>query len=263
LDLTLFEQHFHISVKGSDAPLLSMPASDILQAEHMKEALQKGSELVNGIGLEVGVSLFGLAFYGLAATKQIVMSQYNRILDLSLDNLVIQLESHGNYAQVAFKILELRWTDLPTEGRESALREEWARYFADTLNPLIETAASAAGLKPPIIWNQYGARAAYTMDYLQQIVPEGPIRQVIEEDFKLLSSMPGGTFNRRKNPFDHAPRYIDSPYEEGAKIMLRSACCMYYKRENATKCFTCPLLRETERDDCMQQIKAAAKEQSA
>lgn len=263
MDLTLFEEHFLISVKGSEAPLLSIPAPLILQEDRMKEALRLGSKLVQGIGLELAVSYIGLAFFGLAATKQIVMSQYNRILDLSLDNLTIQLESHGDHAHVVLKLSEIRWTELPAEDREASIRSEWIRFFAETMNPLVEAAASAAGLKPAIIWNQYGARIAYVMDYLRELVPEGMLRQTIEQDYVLLAGMPGETFNRRKNPFEHTPCYLDSPYKPGGQIILRSACCMYYKRESGTKCYNCPILKDSERSELKVQIEAEMKEQTA
>ncbi|MCD9020468.1 IucA/IucC family C-terminal-domain containing protein [Cohnella silvisoli] len=263
MDLTLAEQHFHISTKGSDNPLLSFAAAELLQPEPMKELLQKGSLLIKGIGLELAVSFVGLAFFGLAATKQVMMSQYNRILDLSLDNLTIQLESHGDHAHVVFKINELKWTDLPLDDRESAIRTEWSKYFADTMNPLIEAAAGAAGLKSAMIWNQYGARIAYLMDYLRQIVPDGPLRELIESDYKLLAGMPGETFDRRKNPFDYTPCYLDSPYKPGTQMILRSACCMYYKREEGVKCYNCPILKDEERAAFRLKIEAARQDHSA
>lgn len=263
MDLTFAEQHFHISTKGSDHPLLSIAATELLQPERMKELLQKGSLLVKGIGLELAVSFVGLAFFGLAATKQVVMSQYNRILDLSLDNLTIQLESHGDHAHVVLKISELKWADLPLKDREAAIRIEWTKYFAYTMNPLIEAAAGAAGLKSAIIWNQYGARIAYLMDYLSQIITDGPMRELIKSDYNLLASMPGDTFGRRKNPFDYTPCYIDSPYKSGTQMMIRSACCMYYKREDGVKCYSCPILKDEERAQLKLKIEAAQQEHSA
>jgi len=263
LDLSLFEEHFHISAKGCEFPVLSVPAAELLEEARMREALARGAELVKGIGLELAVSFLGLAFFGLAATKQIVMSQYGKILDLSLDNLTVQLEPHGDHAHVVFKYSELKWTDLPEEGRDHAVREEWTRYFAETINPLVESAARAAGLKPPIIWNQYGARIAYVMDYLREIIPEEATKQRIEADYLLLRGLPGAMFNLRKNPFAHEPCYIDSPYKPGEQVIIRSACCMYYKRENGTKCYNCPLLKDGERAEMKLKIEAKLKEHTA
>jgi ferric iron reductase protein FhuF len=263
MDLKIAEDYFHISTKGSDDPLLSIAATEILQHDSMREVLQRGAALVKGIGLELGVSFIGLAFFGLAATKYIVMSQYNRVLDLSLNNLTLQLESHGDHAHVCFKITELYGTDLPAEGRTAAITSEWKSYFAQTINPLVEAASGAVGLKPAMIWNQYGARMAYMMEYMRGIFPEGPMRLQFEDDFLLLTGMPAETFNlKRNNPFEHTACYIDSPYEVGKQVMMRSACCMYYRREGGEKCYTCPILKEEERAQLKLKIEAARQEQS-
>jgi ferric iron reductase protein FhuF len=264
MNLKIAEDFFHISTKGSDNPLLSIAATEILHHERMTEVLQNGASLVKGIGLEIGVSFLGLAFFGLVATKQIVMSEYNRVLDLSLDNMTIQLESHGDHAHVCFKITELKWADLPAEGRTAAITSEWKSYFAQTINPLIEATSGAAGLKPAMIWNQYGARNAYMTDYMKGIIPEGPMRQQFEDDFLLLTGMPAETFNlKRNNPFEHTACYIDSPYEAGKQVMMRSACCMYYRREGGEKCYTCPILKEEDRAQLKLKIEASRQEQSA
>jgi ferric iron reductase protein FhuF len=262
MDLTLIEEHFHISTKGSAEPLLAIAATELVQhEEQMTEALQRGSALVKGIGLELAVSFLGVAFFGLAATKLYVMSRYSRVLDLSLENLTIQLESHGDHAHVVFKIHELNWTDLPAIGREAAAIEEWQKYFTLTMNPLIEATSAAASLKPSMIWNQYGARMAYLKDYLRQILPEGPLKQQFEDDFLLLAQLPAATFNlNRKNPFEHTPVYIESPYQPGKQAMIRSACCMYYRREEGVKCYTCPLLKESDRAERKKEIMAKQQE---
>jgi len=256
LDLTFIEDHFHITANGSNAPLLSVPAARLLETAPMREALEKDSSLIKGIGLELAVSHFGLAFFGLAASRLIVMSRYNRILDLSLDNLTLQIEERAPYPDIVFKYHELRWTDLPEEGRENAVKAEWTRFFRDTLNPLIESAASTAGLKPSLIWNQYGTRILYVMGVLRNVFPEGATKQTIENDFRLLTDLPAETFHLRKNPFDHAPCYLDSPYEPGGKIMIRSSCCMYYRRESGTKCYNCPILKDGERAEMKARIEA-------
>lgn len=182
MDLSMVEEHFHISIKGSEAPVYSITATDILKHEEMLEVLQRGSVLVKGIGMELAVSFLGLAMFGLVATKQFVMSKYNRVLDLSLENLTIQLESRGNYAHVEFKLHELKWTELPSIERETAVLREWNHFFAASVNPLIEAITSVAGFKTSIIWNQYGSRMSYMMDFLKSVVSDGTSYHTFEED---------------------------------------------------------------------------------
>lgn len=258
MDLSLFEQFFHISTHGAETPAYSVSAVELLQSiEQMERFLQTGSELVQGIGLELAVSFGGLAFFGLIVTKQLIMSQYNRILDLSLDNLTVQLETHNDHAHIVLKIHELRWTELPSEQRSIAFIAEWKTYFNETINPMIEQITRVACFKPDLIWNQFGSRMAYMIDYVSERTPAGSISQRIEDDFALLTGLAPETFNRkRKNPFHHTPCYIDSPYEPGKQLMIRSACCMYYKRENGVKCYNCPILKEEDRTNRRLEIEA-------
>ncbi len=251
MDLSLFEQFFHISVEGSASPEYSAPVDKLIaDSAAMRDFLERGGALVQATGMELAVSYAGLAAYGLLALKQFAMSQYDRVLDLSPGNLEIRLEKHGDHAHIGYKIQQLRWNELPADAcaRRAAVEAEWSRYLNEEFNPFIEGAAAAGGLKPDLIWNQFGARAAFMIDYMRERLPAGPELARIEDDFALLASLPAEAFNRkRKNPFDFVPVYVDSPYQPGGRIMIRSACCMYDRRENGVKCYNCPLLKESER----------------
>ncbi|MFD0672541.1 (2Fe-2S)-binding protein [Cohnella sp. GCM10027633] len=225
----------------------------------MKDFLVRAGALVQAIGLELAVSYAGLALYGLAAVKQLIMSQYDRVLDVSPSNVTIQLETHDDHAHICFKIHELRWTDLPTDAcaRRAAVAAEWERYFNDEFNPVLEQVSAAGGLKPDLIWNQYGSRVLYVMEYVRGIMPQGPMLKQIEDDYLLLASLPPETFNRKRgNPFSHTPSYIDNPYKPGSPLMIRSGCCMWYRREAGEKCYSCPILKGPERERMKAEIEA-------
>lgn len=261
MDLSLLDKYFHITTEGSADPVYSMPLTGLTNLDVTRDFLVRGGALVKATGIELSVSFAGLAVFGLVAAKQLVMSQYNRVLDVSPKNLTVQLETHHDHAHICFKIHELRWTELPVDpsDRRDAVLSEWKRYFSEEFNPLVELFSAAGGLKPDLIWNQYGARIAFMMDYLRGIIPQGPMLERIEDDYRLLADLPPETFNRRRNnPFYHTPTYIDSPYKPGDKVMVRSACCMYYKREEGTKCYTCPILKTPERERMKAEIEAKA-----
>lgn len=261
MDLTFMEKYCHISTHGAVDPAYSVAASELIDnPEMMRDLLDRGSVLLKAIGMELPVSFLGLAAFGLASTKQLMISQYDRVLDLSPANLTVQLVMHNDYAQVVFKLHELKWTELPAESpceREAAVAEEWERYFRFEFNPLIERIAAAGGLKPDLVWNQFGTRAAFMMDFIRENTPQGPKRRRIEDDFAQLAGLSPATFNRKRgNPFDHTPVYIDSPYKPGTKTMIRSSCCMYYRRENGAKCYNCPLLKDADRAQRKLEIEA-------
>lgn len=261
------EKYCQISTRGAANPVYSVSAIDLINdAALMRDCLERSGKLVKATGMELAVSFLGLAAFGLASTKQLMMSQYDRVLDLSPSNLTVQLEQHNEYANVVFKLHELKWTELPAGSpceRDAAVAAEWQRYFRNEFNPLIEGIASAGGLKTSLIWNQFGTRAAFMMDFIRENTPQGPKLQRIEDDFALLAGLPAATFNRRRsNPFDHTPVYVDSPYKPGTKTMIRSACCMYYRREDGVKCYNCPLLKDAERAERKLEIEAQLAKQA-
>ncbi|MEF3303426.1 hypothetical protein [Paenibacillus sp. GYB003] len=253
---TPIEQLFHISAKGADNPDCSVRAIDLLEREPMLGLLTRYGEMMKAHGLELAVSFFGVGLFGLVAANHWAMSRCGRLPDLSLVQLTVQLEVRDYGGQFVFKLGDAAWTDLPENRREAFVEEAWVRYFQEQLNPLVESAASAAGLKSGLIWNQYGSTAAFYMDYIRETVPAGEELERCEADFAILRGLPGSVFNRRSNPFRHTPRYAPNPFQPDKPIMIRSACCMYDKRENGTKCYYCPIVSDSERAGLLAQYGA-------
>ncbi|PYI51851.1 (2Fe-2S)-binding protein [Paenibacillus flagellatus] len=259
-DLSLAATYFHISAAGSADPVYETPATDLLKPATMDDLLRRGRGLLNGLGLDIAVSFVGLAFFGVPATVHTYMWQYDRVLDLSLGNLTVQLEAHGDHAHLVLKIGEVRWRELPADGREAAIVGELDTLFRETVNPIVETAAATAGFKPDLIWNQFGARMISVADFLVRRAPDEAMKSKYEADLALLvRGLPPETFNRRKNPYDHRPRYVESPYKPGETIVVRSSCCMWYRRENGVKCFNCPILSDEQRAEMKTRIEAERK----
>ncbi|WP_336786381.1 hypothetical protein [Paenibacillus sp. MMO-177] len=247
MDLTVAETFFRISTAGSEAPLYSKAAMELLDRNQMADLLTIYGAEEKATGPELAASFFGISIYGLVAVKHMVLSQYNRVLDLSLHHLTVQYEkTPDGRVQFVFKLGEVRWAELPAVGREEAIIEEWQKFFKEDINPIIEAAAVAAGVKPDLIWNQYGSTGAFTMEYADSMF-EGQVLQRYRDDFMTLCSLHGSVFNRRKNPFQHTPRYGNNPYTPGQKIMIRSAWCMYDKREGRSKCLYCPVMAGLEK----------------
>lgn len=254
-DISLAAKYFHITPNGCEQPLVSFPAERLLEPQTMDDLLGQGRDLLKGLGLEIAVSFLGLAFFGIPAAVHTFMWQYDHILDLSLGNLTVQLEKHDSHAHLVFRINELKWTKLPENGRDEAIVSALGELFRHTVNPVIETAAARAGLKPDMVWNQFGARMASVKDFIAAQAPNEALKQSYERHLALLLALAPEVFNRRKNPYVHTPRYIESAYKPGERVIVRSSCCMWYRRENGVKCYTCPMLSDTQREEMLQNIR--------
>jgi ferric iron reductase protein FhuF len=260
MDFSLVEAYFHISPKGTANSVYSVCASALLQPKTSDEVLRRCAELLKALTLQLPASFVGLSFFNLCAALQLVLSQSNRLLDLSLDNLVFQIKPDGDYVQGCFRIVKTRWEELPAEGeqRNAVLLKRLTAFYQGTITPVVEAFAARAGVKPDLIWNQFGARMASLLDYVNEHEQREDVRNRFADDYALLAgALPPSVFNRRRNPFAHAPRYLDSPYRPGEKIMMRSSCCMYYCRIGGEKCYNCPRLTERQRAEMRAKIEAS------
>jgi len=254
MDFTLVNTYFHISPEGAEHPVFEVPALSLLDRGILPDLLEQGGKMVQAIGPVLPASFLGTSFCNLIATTIIFTAQYNRLLDLTLENMSFQIEPHDDHAHLGYRINELRWTDVPEENREAFLLAHWNEYIPRVVTPAVEIIARSAGAKPDMIWQQFGGQIAMIRDYiLEHETSEAMIPRYVG-DFRILKELAADLFGRRRNPFIHTPRYVDNPYEPGAKYMLRSSCCMYDCREGGEKCYVCPKLTPAERETMREQI---------
>lgn len=254
IDFTLLRSFYHISPEGADHPSFEMPAADFLHPDKAREAMLELGKLYRAVGMELPVSFTGMTFFNLCMTRLLANAQSDRPLRLALTDLTFQLEQHDDHAHAGYRVDKLVGLEPPEDPRlrESFGRDSWIGLFRDTITPAVEAVAAAAGYKPAMIWNQFGAQIhsvrQYVHDYLGAQQPGLP--ELFDREFRLLESLPAEAFNRSRNPFVHTPRYIDNPWSppEG-RYILRSACCMYDRRENGEKCYNCPNMRPEEREE--------------
>ena len=249
IDFDVLEKYLLVSLKGSDHPLLSIPAEKLLHPETMDVVLEKGKTAFSAYDLSLPASLIGNALFGLCGALQWVMAQHNQWIDFPLKNLIFQMISLNGYLYGAFQIKQLVLRSIPTDShaREEFIRSQLSAFYEQEIKPVVQLAAERAGVRPELIWNQYGARMVYLRDFLMEIEPDEQVRQSFLRDYDLLKSLPADLFGKRKNPFICRPRYIDNPQNPGKPLLLRSSCCMYYNRKGGVKCYNCPRLTPEQR----------------
>lgn len=261
MDFTLVETYFHISPQGAEHPLHELPATDYYNKEIAQATLLKAGEMVQATGMQLAASFVGMSFFNLCITNLLFTAQYNRYLDLSLDNLTYQFEFHDDHAHLGFKINELRWTDVPVdkEERKAFLEQAFRSFFKDEINEMIDSIAASAEVKSGMIWSQLGGQITMVRDFLFESVPDANLLASFQQDLDVILSLSGEVFNRKRNPFIHTPRYIDNPWSpEGHKLMIRSSCCMYDCRVDGEKCYACPRMLPEEREERRKLVEAGS-----
>ena len=250
VDFRLFRRFFMISPEGAEHPTWTMPVDDLLRDDAMREAFRICGQPYRAIGPFLPASFIGLSVYGLAAVQLMVLAETGRWIDLTPSNLIFEVTVREGYADIGYRIRHVRLSDVPAgEARDAGLRDVWTAFHRNTVIPLVERITGEAGVKPQLVWNQFPSRHAFLRDYMREHETRPEVLARFEREDALLGSLPAGLFRLRKNPYLHEPQYIPSPYEEGKTIMIRSACCMYYRREQGTKCYNCPILSERDREE--------------
>ncbi|WP_270170899.1 (2Fe-2S)-binding protein [Paenibacillus sp. SYP-B4298] len=263
MDWMLIEQNLNISPTGAAEPLAELPAAMLLDHEQARTMLEQAGAAVRADGLVLPASFAGLSVYYLFAASIIMMAQSNRLPDLSMDNLTLQLERYGDdHAHLRYLVHRPSGQELPEEpeAMEAFVEQEVTRYIQEVMVPLVEGIAEAAGVKSAMIWNQFSGQYTYLNKLFFMQVQDVQAQARFERIYDLiLNRVSPEVFGRRRHPFVHKPRYIDNPANSEEKWMIRSSCCMYYARENGRKCFTCPKMTPSELEERKQELLASAK----
>ncbi|WP_201007371.1 (2Fe-2S)-binding protein [Paenibacillus glycanilyticus] len=251
-DFSLVKMYYHISPEGAEHPIYDIPATGFFDPATLQEALKRSGETVQAISNALPASFIGTSLCKVSIVQLLFASMYNRLLDMYPDNMNYQVEMHDDHAHLGYKIKELRSIPVPTEPeeRKAFLLQHWAEYFTNFVTPAIEAIAEAGDLKPDAIWQQFSGQLKMTQDFVAAHMQMPQLTEQFLADSKLLAEfLDPALFNRRRNPYYLAnPRYVENPYNTEEKWLIPSSCCMYDRRENGTKCYTCPRMTHDERE---------------
>lgn len=237
IDFSFIKTYCQVSPDDVDNVVIDCPATDLLDRTKTKQLLQELKTLYQAHDLLLPVSVVGLSLFGLLGTQWIILSQYKKSLHLPLHTIRLQVGLFNETTPfVSLKIQTVIVTE-PCNLME---------YVQKQLTTPIENIAAAGCVKPSLIYNQFGARAASLVEGFMQYETNSTAQATCNSLYRELQADPSW----RK----HDPVYIDSPYAPGSKMMMRSSCCMFYRRENGVKCYNCPTLSIKEREKIAQQL---------
>jgi ferric iron reductase protein FhuF len=247
-DFTIIKMYYHVSPEGAEHPTYETQAAQLLNPDMLKEVLRETGQPAQATSDALAASFIGTTLCKLTLIQLMIAAQYDRLIDLSPENLTYQLELHDDHAHIGFKIIEVRSTPIPNAERDAFLTEHWNRYITSFITPGVQALAASSGLKPEAIWQQFGGQLTYLKDFLSANEKREEVITKFESDSKILADLDPSLFSQKRNPYNHQPRYIDNPLSPGEKWLMHSSCCMYDRRENGVKCYTCPRMTADERE---------------
>ena len=259
-DFKMVKKYYHVSPEGAEHPVYQTAATDLFRPALLREALSESGNVVQATSLALPASFMGISLCRLSLIQLLFAAAYDRLIDLSPENLIYQVELHNKRAYLGYRIKEVRSVAIPSApgDRDAFMTRHWQRYFTAFVTPALEKIAAAADLKAEAIWQQFGGQASHLKNFIQTHEPREAIVARFLRDCQRLGELPAEWFNRKRNPYPHKPRYIENPLRAGEQWMLKSSCCLYDRRVNGTMCYTCPRMSAEAREQRKCELLAAA-----
>lgn len=239
-----------VSLEGRESVLYAESAVRLTDRETMMNFLDVYAPYIKALDRVTAAVYFCNRFASVCLSLQYMLSIRGCSLDFSLERLTVQLFKDEDRYAMAFQLDEWIETREPAlEGRNEWIRRVYSDFYSRTVKPIYEAAAEAAGIPVGQLWGllptrfnfmteQWGMNADYASRH----------RQIADDYAYLCGQLEASVFNRAKNPFDVQIRWIEHLREPGKQMRMKNACCCYYRTEGGDYCYSCPRLKESERE---------------
>lgn len=229
-------------------------ARALLNPQHCRALLARLMPALNAPSLKITASLLSkrIAFLTTASSLY-AMSMYNKGLDMSLPNCMLEYGHAGQRWTSGMPLYDLSISAAP----DGAMREAWRtrqlqQLFAGHLTPLWRSFSAVTGISPRILWENTAVRI-FSLYERRMLVADGEsaaLSQRIQQDFDyLVHQAPGAVFGGDDNPltaFFRAKTWVPTLAKA---VRFRRTCCFYYKASQPREyCAACPLLRPKRND---------------
>lgn len=240
-------------------PLYSVAAQELLDKNRCRELLTQLTPIIGSPPLAVTASLLSkrIAFLTTASCLY-SMSAFNKGLNFSLDNSVVEYRHQQNLWRSRMPIIELSVSEPQADARQEWRAQICHHLFTDNLARLWSTFAEVSGISEIILWENTAVRVYSLYERrLTSVPPTASIQtpeqrlqqqQRIADDFQfLVQHAPSEWFLQKRNPLQ---RYFKTKQKVGDQsIRFRRTCCFYYKATQPQEyCSNCPLIKPAKRN---------------
>lgn len=230
--------------------MFSFPMQDLVVEEGMRAFIDCYKPLMKALDDKAVAAYFAGWFSSVALALQYTVSLYSSVPVIGLSNLSIHLIPAGGYCRVAFSLdsWTMEYAPEDTEGRTSWRNEVFTRFYRHTAGPVLRMMSVACGLRLGEVWGQLPSKFNYYIEMLAAGNSNKEFLISIQEDYDYLrKGLSAEVFQLPKNPFDVEVRRMESLADPEQTVHMRNRCCMYYRTEGGSLCYTCPRLKEEER----------------
>ncbi|WP_127579285.1 (2Fe-2S)-binding protein [Paenibacillus koleovorans] len=270
IDYEWLEQKFGFRTTPMEESIFTIRADELSRRERMQEFLTTYGDLLKATDISAPAAYLAAYFSMVAITLQGSISLWNRGLELPLDAITIQLCTAGAYYKLVIVVQSPKETIGPEEenARHNWCKDTLRTYYRDTAYPLLATISEVSGYDLGQLWGQFPTRFNYYISALQQELQQSGEREPeqasyyqaqldrLNQDYSIVKQLSADVFGRVKNPLDVKVRWLEDPKDCTKQIRMKNACCLYYKTGEGQYCYTCPRLKETDREERLQKLRS-------
>ncbi|WP_158301567.1 (2Fe-2S)-binding protein [Paenibacillus mesophilus] len=254
-------QKFNVGLNEKEHVVYSVAAARLGDREVMEQLIEAYAPLIKALDRTAAATYFCNQFANACLALQYAVSVLGKSIDLSLDNMTVQLFAHEGKYGVAYKLD--RWAEqaAPSDAMERRLWLErvLTDFYGKTVKPLYESAAVIGDVDAGQMWGLLPTRFNYMTEQWLLAEESESIRSAISDDYAFLKhEVPASVFGRSKNPLDVKIRWIEDLKDPCKQIRMKNVCCQYYRTEGGYYCYTCPRMKEADREE--RRIKARQSE---
>jgi ferric iron reductase protein FhuF len=251
LDMEVLNQYFFVTTKDQESNIFSMSIASLCGREEMEELLSLYTPILQAEDVKATACAIVRWLAGPAVAHQAYLSVMNQAIDMSPDNLYIQVYPANGTYRFSFKIQDWKVIDAPTDeiDRKTWFIKQVSSFYSESIRPLLENLAKTAQMNVGQLWGQLPRKFDIYIDLLKQKYTDSIIVNRLEKDYEILKLLPSQAFGRKRNPFHVKTYKVESIDDPNKFVPIECTCCLNYLIKGGEFCFTCPRLKNEEREE--------------
>ncbi|WP_181833250.1 IucA/IucC family C-terminal-domain containing protein [Bacillus taeanensis] len=242
-ELTYLETNFRYSNQHS-AEMIS--AVKLLDEELLLSNLNSLSAQLSARSLITAASQFSKHYAFLLTTVSLyAMTMWNKGMDLSLENILLEFPNSNNKSFPTININDLKALTSSECNRQTWRDAVIKHVFFENLSKVWKSLNAVSKVPMPILWENTAVYIFWLYETkMKEEVADRETRLQIREDFHyLIKEASGELFGETENPLTkfYTKKCTLSCSEDPVRV--RKTCCLYYQltdKENRGYCKTCP-----------------------
>lgn len=253
IDEKLLEKNYYIRKTDHPDKVYSASLLDIQQKEKMDDFVKFYGEKIKATNVGV-VATYFCTYYGwaLAGLQRLLSLDFSLSLSLSNTELQIYYDQERKHYDLAFKLNE-------NLIQPCIHKEEWLEeVYEKNVTPLLKAFEDHTNVRMIDLWGQLYFAIYKGHEKNLEFVESEEEKKKVEKDFILLTKeLKPEVFKANKNPLDITFRMVESATEPDVYYPMKPSCCLYYQIDGVQrKCYTCPRIKDEEREQRKQEIIA-------